>query len=167
MIIYLVKNLSNHKIYIGKTMLSLRARRRNHLKAATRTNQAFHKAIIKYGKLNFRWYILDSSAKNDFELCELEKHYISFFKSQNKTLYNMTNGGDGLAGRVSPMKGKHHSVETKAKIGAANKGNIAWNIGISTPQTQASKDKISNTLKGRVPWNKGLKTGCFRNKGIL
>lgn len=31
---------------------------------------------------------------------------------------------------VPPMKGKHHSEETKRKIGAASKGRIPWNKGI-------------------------------------
>lgn len=31
---------------------------------------------------------------------------------------------------VPPMKGKHHSDETKIKIGAASKGRIPWNKGI-------------------------------------
>ena len=50
-------------------------------------------------------------------------------------------------GKVGPRKGKHCSETTKQKISEANKGKS--NIAIKgKPKTQEHKDKIANTLKG-------------------
>lgn len=139
MLVYLARNLINHKVYIGKTTKTLVERKTKHFKDAKgiRTNQAFHSAIRKHGRQNFRWYIIDSSAKSGDKLNDLERKYIAEFKARGIILYNMTNGGDG---NTRPKKVKVRVSE------------------------EVRRQKISNTLKGRTPWNKGLKTGCFRNR---
>lgn len=37
-------------------------------------------------------------------------------------------------GRISPMKGKHHSEKTKEKISDSKKGSISWNKGKKHPK---------------------------------
>lgn len=64
-------------------------------------------------------------------------------------------------GRVSPMKGKHHSIETRKKIAAANTGKISPNKGghISEKQkADLSKNRLGsgNPMFGRPSWNKGI-----------
>jgi hypothetical protein len=49
-------------------------------------------------------------------------------------------------GKPSWNKGKHHSEETKAKIGAARKG---------MRHSEESKAKMSASHKGKPTWNKG------------
>lgn len=76
-------------------------------------------------------------------------------------------------GRVSPMKGKHHSSEsrlkmsealkgkqripcspeTRVKISQANKGQVPWISG--RKHSPESRLKMSEAAKGRSPWNKG------------
>ena len=42
------------------------------------------------------------------------------------------------------FRGKHHKPESKAKIGAANRGKIPWNKG--KPQTPETKEKIRQSV---------------------
>jgi len=69
------------------------------------------------------------------------------------------------------MFGKHHSEETKRKIGAVNKGRklpeghpflvkgrIPWNKGRSGCFSKQTLEKMSKSLSGKPPWNKGKKT---------
>jgi len=45
-----------------------------------------------------------------------------------------------------PMKGKHHTEETKRKISQSH-------VGMQS--SEETKEKIRNSLEGRPPWNKG------------
>lgn len=54
-----------------------------------------------------------------------------------------------MKGRTSPMKGKHHTEESKLRM----KGRTAWNKGI--PATEEQKRKQSIAMKGKQsPFNK-------------
>lgn len=133
MIIYKVENKINGKIYIGKTIYSLKTRKPCHLSyARSGKNTYFHKALRKYGEENFEWSIL-TETDSELKLNVLEKFYIMTYRKMG-ILYNMTDGGDGQSGR-SPSeetrrkfselyKGKSISEETKNKISNGNKGKI-------------------------------------------
>lgn len=54
--------------------------------------------------------------------------------------------------------GKHHTEDTKMKIGFKTKGEKHWNYG--KHPTEETRKKLSNSLKGHIPWNKGV-TGIF------
>lgn len=135
MIIYMVRNLINHNVYIGKTSKPLlKFRRSGHIKSSKNNPKCyFHLAIRKHGIQNFKWYILNSNAKTVDELNRLEIECIASYKNKGVTLYNMTNGGDG---NTRTPKQKPQKVPESIR-----------------------RAKISNTLKGRAPWNKGIKTG--------
>lgn len=111
-VIYYAKNKINGKYYIGKTMKTLKDRKRRHISSVNNgSDLCFHRAIRKYGEENFEWNVLfESSNKND--LNKLEKFYINKYDTYNNG-YNLTYGGDGSSGRVL-------SNETKMKIGKAN-----------------------------------------------
>ncbi len=57
-----------------------------------------------------------------------------------------------MFGKISPMRGKHHSAEAKRKISEAEKGNT-YALGLK--HSEEAKRKNSESHKGQVPWNKG------------
>ncbi len=97
MFIYQITCLKNQKIYIGKTIISLEHRFRQHKDCCFNRNQqtALYRAFKKYGIENFT--IKQLCICNNKE--QLNKAEIFFIKKYNsadpKIGYNMTNGGDG------------------------------------------------------------------------
>lgn len=96
--IYKVTNLINNKVYIGQTIQTVQNRWYRHCGKSgisqAELNTHFKRAILKYGKDNFKIETIedcDSSLLN-----EREKYYISYFDSYNNG-YNSTLGGrDGF-----------------------------------------------------------------------
>lgn len=116
MLIYRVTNRINGKVYIGQTQKSLEIRKKRHLK--TSHKNYFQIALKKYGLENFYWEILEDNITNINHLNQREQYYIKLFKSNDKRFgYNLTEGGYGVK-----RSGWHHRLETKEKIGRANKG---------------------------------------------
>jgi group I intron endonuclease len=100
--IYKAENNINHKVYIGKSILTMEDRRRDHLyRARTGQGTYLHKAIKKYGAENFTWTVIEECSNKE-QLAELEKKYIAEYKSNNPEFgYNLTTGGDGGSGPKS------------------------------------------------------------------
>lgn len=93
--IYKVTNLINGKVYIGQTIQTVQNRWYRHCGKSgisqAELNTHFKRAILKYGKDNFKIEVIedcDSSLLN-----EREKYYISYFDSYNNG-YNSTLGGN-------------------------------------------------------------------------
>lgn len=180
-LIYKATNLINGKIYIGKTINSLRKRMSEHKsKSFTKNdNFHFHNALRKYDLKNFKWEVLyDNIPENKIDLAEICAVYVndSYYEGYNSTL-----GGETVS-----MLGHPVSEETKRKISISNigknKGKLPWNTGkhlsiwsrekisktqkqryaqnphlkIGKPHSEETKKKISESRKGKVPWNKGL-----------
>lgn len=95
-IIYCYTNQVNNKKYIGQTMNPTQ-RHSAHKSCAYNDkspewDSVFHRAIRKYGWENFQYEILYET--EDVELLnELEKFYISYFKTQIPNGYNVLEGG--------------------------------------------------------------------------
>jgi len=124
---YKATNIINNKIYIGKTVQNLVARKNTHLFEARNNyypNIYFHKAIRKYGKDNFVWEIL-TETDSESKLNTLEKFYIAVYRKM-AVLYNLTDGGEGVSG--------HH--------------RISWNKGKTNCYSELTLNKIRNSLKG-------------------
>jgi group I intron endonuclease len=120
-IVYLIYCISNGKVYIGKTVLSLDARWQRHLRDArgTRYNTYFYKAIRKHGPEAFSREVI-CEADDTEKLNALEIFYIGYFKANQPTFgYNMTAGGDGL--RVTE--------ELRQKLSESHIGKTPWNKG--------------------------------------
>lgn len=124
--------------YIGKTISELSVRLQHHIYRAT-------KAPTNY---NYNWIrsLLEKDLKPEIKTLQefdsevdalaAEIYWINYFKQQGCRLTNTHSGGNGCRSRTSETKakiatfmigntlrqGKHHSVETKAKIGASGKG---------------------------------------------
>ena len=156
--IYKITNEINGKIYIGKHSTD------DLNDGYMGSGVVLKQAIKKYGVENFTKEILEFCDK-EVELNDLEKHYIDKYKSTDKSIgYNLTPGGDGNPGFFN--KGKHHSEETKKKIGESVKGDKNGFFG--KHHSEETKNKISESKKGiklsdetikklcgRTPWCKG------------
>ena len=93
--IYKITSLESGKCYIGKST-NMKKRLADHFKSSigikTIADQAIHHEIWKIGFWN--WTIEPIIYCDKDELNDLEKYYISFFKS-NTFGYNKTGGGEG------------------------------------------------------------------------
>ena len=109
MIIYLARNKTNGKVYIGQTIRSLTTRKTEHVSHAEnfRNNGVFSKALRKHGKDNFTWEVLWTASSME-ELNAKEKYFISKYdcRAHKRTGYNIESGGNN-----SPA-----STETKEKM---------------------------------------------------
>ena len=153
--IYLIQNIQNNKIYIGKTVKNPIKYIKKHFQYALREaspTKYFYNAIRKYGKENFKIKILGEiisrSIRNlNKKLNQAEIECIFHFRSfgsnginyDDTYGYNQTKGGDGW-----------------------QKGSIPWNKGLVGIYSEEAKQKMSETRKIKldsgeiIPWNKGL-----------
>lgn len=77
--IYLITNLINGKVYVGKTTGTLENRWKQHVEAASRNiDTHLYRAIRKYGAENFK---IESLYYGDENLNELERYYIKQYNS--------------------------------------------------------------------------------------
>lgn len=162
--IYKITNLASGKLYIGSSS-DLMKRKTEHfrlLRLKKHCNKHLQSAFNKYGESNFIFEIV--------LYCDLEKliaeeqRFIDFYEAY-KNGYNLcpianTTAGravseerrkkisQSLKGRVSPMKGRKHSEETKQKISLSEKGKKV---------SKESKKKMSLAKKGTLPAMTGKK----------
>lgn len=105
--IYIIENLINGKIYIGKTTKTIKGRFATHIKNATvdKRRSRLYSAIRKYGPINFKiesLYKLTDAEKSESMLGLMEIHFIKKMDSMNPAVgYNMTRGGDGGKNKAS------------------------------------------------------------------
>lgn len=93
--IYIIRNTINDKVYIGQTTTTVRERFLSHLKPSihkTRGTYKLYNAMIKYGKENFYYEVLEENVPVK-ELDEKEINYIKEYDSFNNG-YNSTPGGN-------------------------------------------------------------------------
>lgn len=132
-LIYVVENIINSKKYIGATSLGLSVRKQQHEKIAEngKTKYYIHRAINKYGKENFIWFVLEDNVPLSI-MFEREKYFIEKYNTFDSG-YNITLGGEGVVGNIL-------SEESKRKIGLASKGRKV---------SEKTKRKISESSKGK------------------
>ena len=116
--VYCYVNKKNGKCYIGKTNnLSKRKSKHSYCAFKGKLNLPFYRALRKYGKEGFDFFVLDEFNSEDI-IFDLEKFYIENFKSNNKKFgYNITAGGEGSSGT------KHNDNQIRAnklKFGTNN-----------------------------------------------
>ncbi len=109
-IIYKLTCLINWKPYVGQMTKTLDERFIQH----SRTDSLIGNAIRKYGAENFLREVLEVCDTQE-QLNEREKFWIAYFNSKGSNGYNLTDGGEGMAGR-------HHTPESKAKMSASQRG---------------------------------------------
>jgi len=161
MIIYLIRNLVNGKIYIGKTVSGQPEMYiRQCLKKAidgSRDKPRFYNAVRKYGISNFEFVTL-LECMDDQELKNWEIALIAAFGSRNPQIgYNISEGGDGPP---SP-KGLKRSVAHRLKIGAALKlahaaNPSSWSVVRARAFGSSWKENISIAVATANKRRKGL-----------
>jgi len=145
MIVYITKNLTNGKKYIGKDQ----SNDPNYLGSGIHLKRA----IKKYGKDNFVKEVIEYCDTID-KLNEREIYWIEYFNaSKSNEYYNIASGGDGgntILGydeeqlneykkKLSiSLKGKKHTTETKKVISEKRMGIV---------YTEETKQKISESVK--------------------
>jgi len=151
-IVYKVTNKVNGKIYIGKTIYSLKERMRCHLKSKA---GIFSKALRKYGMQSFDFKIIDIAKRNE-TLLEKEKYWIKYYRSKVPNGYNLTDGGEGMCGYCLSEETKQKISKSQIGLQAGEKnpmygirlsGKKNHNYGKITPIKV--KEKISKSLLGK------------------
>lgn len=137
--IYMIRQKSTGRIYIGQTGNSFIKRFWNHnwkLKHNIHDNKFLQNSWNKYGSEDFEFSVVD--VVQDKSLLDYyEKYYISKFDTLNDG-FNLTSGGDGKSN--CPM-----SENAKMIVGAKNK---IHNTGkIASPETREKMRKSSRHLK--------------------
>jgi len=94
------------KSYVGQTVLTLRIRKRRHIRDALREEDGhcrlLSRAMKKHGINNFKWEVLVECNEEHLDLFEVK--FIAAYKTLSPHGYNLTTGGNAK---------KHLSDETK------------------------------------------------------
>ena len=126
--IYMIKNIVNGKVYIGKSF-DIKKRWSNHkyeLNKGIHVNNHLQNAWNKYGENSFEFSIIEEC--NEDNLSNKEIYWIKETDAYHNG-YNQTEGGEGT----------HLPEDVKAKIGAAAKE--WWS-------DQENKNRMSESRKG-------------------
>jgi hypothetical protein len=102
--------------------------------------------------------IIVQEVETESDLNEAETFWIAYFKMIGCNLTNMTEGGEGTRGFISPTKGKKLSEEHKKKIAVARKGIKPWHAGLKLGEIMPERYSSG-------PWNKG-KSGVYSEKTL-
>ena len=152
--IYLVTHVASGRNYVGKTNNFARRVNEHCSRSRTRTTY-FHTAVLKYGRDAFAWRVV-GSFDNEDDALTAEVMLIAKLQSDVKGLgFNLESGGRG---------GKSLSLETKAKIRAANLGKKASVVAKRAmsmarrgkkmpPRSKEWRRKISEAAKARLAVN--------------
>lgn len=137
--IYCLFNTINSKVYIGQSS-RIRYRINQHFKSTD--DLPIHRAIRKYGIINFKIFILEIfEEENREQLNNSEIYFINKFQSNIKELgYNLATGGEEHKG--CPMK-----EETKEKLRELqNKYTVAYNFKTGEWIEANSRQELCNKL---------------------
>lgn len=92
--IYLIQNLSNNRVYIGQSN-NVQRRIKEHFCQSRLKDIPLDKAILKYGKDNFSWNLLEECSIE--KLDEREQYWIQQYKNSHN-VYNINEGGFSFSG---------------------------------------------------------------------
>jgi group I intron endonuclease len=146
MIIYKVTNLINNKIYIGQTITSLNKRKTKHFcEAKLYKKYPFPRALLKYGKENFKWEIIDT-AIDRFDLDQKEIKWINFYNSTNIEFgYNLCIGGSSI--NLSPEREK---IRIKNLIKEVHQYDVKTGVYIKSYESVKEARNDFNDTSGAI-----------------
>ena len=143
--IYKITNTLTGRFYIGSTN-NFDKRWRAH-KRSLKTNG--HNRYIQhdsdlFGIKSFKFEVIECVEPDDYLLLEVEQKYLNMYWDNGNKCYNDSKiaGSPPKDGRG--MRGKKHSDQTKAKIGAANKISQ-----LGKKHTEITKARMSKSGKGK------------------
>ena len=164
-LIYEHRNKLNNKRYVGQTIQTIEARKREGY-----FNTKFARALDKYGWENFDTNILvELENENKSTLIEqlniIEEIIIMRDNLQDDQFgYNIKSGGLNNTFRHTPEAiEKIRITSMKPNKGQFQKGSTAWKLRANRPISEEHKRKVSEGLKraytdgSRKAWNKGEK----------
>jgi group I intron endonuclease len=164
--VYLLLNLKNNKMYVGKTKSRPERRWQRHVRSAVNGSKCLiHRAIRKHGWRNFSTDILWSGPVAD--MASMEAMCVAWAGSMAPAGYNLTAGGDGSLGfkHTAATRKKLKAAfarrwakpEEREKLAVANRGKMlspehraaisaSWN---RPPLSKAARARISKARKGK------------------
>jgi group I intron endonuclease len=147
--IYLIRNITNGKFYVGKTVRLLSVRLREHM-AGYNSTLYLKRAIKKYGPGNFECCILYES-DSESELNDREKLYIRIYNTTDPRFgYNLTEGGDGLANPSEAVLEKMRKPHVMTKDGLRRLREIHRGNSYASNMSKAARKKLSRLMRERV-----------------
>lgn len=164
-IVYLLHNTVNDKLYVGKTVRTLDIRWKGHVNGANRdaSDMMICRAIRKYGTGAFERRILEECCESVVN--EREKFWIAELKTHvSQGGYNLTFGGEGLAGYKfsdeskqrmrEAAVGRKHTPEARAKMSEAAKKR-GCNTRCGYVHSAETRMKISVSRKAAGGFKRG------------
>jgi|APSaa5957512535_1039671.scaffolds.fasta_scaffold48525_2 group I intron endonuclease len=139
MLIYIITNKENNKVYVGQTIQSNpKMRWYAHLADARRGKKTYlYDSIRKYGKESFNWEVIDT-AKNLDELNEKEAQWLAHYR-QKTVVYNNREAGNN----------KTHSPESIERMRQAQlKRHRENNVGGWTRRDGGAMKGKAHPIKG-------------------
>jgi group I intron endonuclease len=167
MFIYLIDYNYNNYYYVGKTSASINMRFDSHKCSCKKNKTKHHKVWNKsLNEGNYPEIIILEETNGD-KINDLEKWYITYFKSIGVKLTNLTMGGDGLQGHI--FSNEHRDRISKTKISQKLTNTIEHNnilkMANSHPRTEEFKQKMKIIRTG-VKWSDEVKNKISKsNKG--
>lgn len=167
-VVYLLVNMLNGKMYVGKTTNSLKERFNQHASCKT---TLIGKAIHKHKRKNFRCEVLVRCSSKS-ELDAWEKFFITALHCKAPYGYNLTDGGDGAVGcsrteetraKISAaLTGRHLSLEHRQNISTSKRGENNPNYGKHRSEETKAKLRMvrlgeKNPQYGKPAPNRGKK----------
>lgn len=162
-VIYMVKNCVNGKVYIGSTgnVTDRFNKHKQDLNNSIHHNEHLQRAWDKYGADSFEFKTLMVCPDKERNHCE--QMFMDLYNSQNRDYGYNIKDADGhfqseeTKQKISEsLKNKSLSEETKKKMSEAHKGKNHWNYGKTL--SDKTKRKISDT--------KTLPYGLISKKGF-
>jgi group I intron endonuclease len=136
-VIYKIVNMINGDYYIGKTTSKIRHRLRRFWSPPKNYNMKIVDALKIFGRENFVYAVIDTSAKTLEQLNQLEKDYITFYGKS----YNVADGGSGVCPKGANKDTHPWIRKTFEKLKGRKKKDYLY--------LAASGEKASERMKGR------------------
>lgn len=155
--IYLYRDIDGTEIYVGKGRNN---RAFAHMRPSTKTHLGY--LLRKRKRQGFIIKPIIYNVINEETALELEKFWIAFYGRADKkqgTLLNLTDGGDGVSGSISPLKGiKIGPNKKKGRKGPHTAAHIK-NAGAARKGKGTGPNGRKGIKTGKPSWNKGKKLG--------